>query len=216
MSETTLKVCEIFSSIQGESTFAGLPCVFVRLAGCALNCRWCDTDYARGESQKMSLDQIATVVRGFGLPLVELTGGEPLEQVGSIELMKLLLEEGFEILLETNGAEDISKVPAGVRRIMDVKCPSSGMAGRMRWSNFDFITQGDEIKFVIAGREDFAYALKVIEQYHLVQRCPVLLAPVWGELEPTHLAGWILESALPLRMQMQLHKVIWGIEARGV
>ena len=216
MSENTLKVCEIFSSIQGESSFAGLPCAFVRLAGCALNCRWCDTAYARRESSEMTLDEIAAVVRGFGQPLVEITGGEPLEQAASIDLMKMFLGDGLEVLLETNGAKDISKVPSGVRRIMDIKCPSSGMAGRMLWSNFSYITSGDEVKFVVAGREDFAYALKVIEQYHLVQRCPVLLAPVWGELEPAHLAGWILESALPLRLQIQMHKIIWGMEARGV
>jgi len=130
--------------------------------------------------------------------------------------MRALLDEGLEVLLETNGAEDISQVPVGVRRIMDVKCPSSGMAGHMRWSNFSFITCRDEIKFVVAGREDFAYALKVIEQYSLLQRCPLLIAPVWGELEPAHLASWILESGLPLRMQVQLHKVVWGIDARGV
>ncbi len=216
MQNKNLHICEIFHSIQGESTLAGLPCVFVRLSGCPLNCRWCDTKYASQESEPMSIADIMLRVENFECPLVEVTGGEPLAQAASLDLLDALVDEGYEVMLETCGSIDIGPVNKNVRRIVDVKCPSSGESDKNLYANLEKLSRRDEVKFVIADRDDFAFALDVIENYNLMQRCPVLIAPVQDSLELATLAEWLLEVGLPLRLQPQMHKQIWGPEKRGV
>ncbi|HEY7790982.1 MAG TPA: radical SAM protein [Vicinamibacterales bacterium] len=212
-----LTINEIFHSVQGESTYAGRPCVFVRLTACDLRCRWCDTPYAFTEGRKMSLDEVLQTVRGYDCPLVEITGGEPLLQADVYPLMEQLVEDGHTVLVETGGHRPIDRVPPQVVRIIDVKCPGSGEAHRMAWSNLDGLTANDEVKFVIADRGDYEYARSVIERHSLVGRCgAVLMSPVHGELEPRALAAWILADRLPVRLQLQVHKYIWGAETRGV
>jgi 7-carboxy-7-deazaguanine synthase len=212
-----LTVNEIFHSIQGESTYAGEPCVFVRLTACDLRCRWCDTAYAFSEGRRMSIDEVVQVVQGYGCPMVEITGGEPLLQADVHELMRRLLGLGKTVLLETGGQRSIEAVPAGVIRIVDVKCPGSGEAAKMDWSNLSRLTPRDQVKFVVADRADYEYARDVVHREGLARRCAaVLLSPVHGELDPKLLAGWVLEDRLPVRVQLQLHKYIWGADARGV
>jgi len=214
--ENVLKVNEIFYSIQGESTYAGLPCVFVRLTYCNLRCNYCDTEYAFYEGQEMSIEQIVQQVTGYRCRLVEVTGGEPLIQPAVYPLMKQLADNGFEVLLETGGHMDISQVDPRVKRIVDVKCPSSGEAKKMHWPNLKVLKADDQVKFVIGDRIDFDYAVNVVEEYKLTERCSVLFSPVFGRLKNLTLAEWILESGLPVRMQIQLHKYIWPPEQRGV
>jgi len=209
-------VREIFFSIQGESTHAGRPCVFVRLAGCNLDCVWCDTDYAVERSEKMTTEQVLDAVAAYPCRLVEITGGEPLFQDASLELMKSLCDKGYEVLLETSGAVDISQVDTRVVRIMDIKCPGSGMSDRNRWENLDRLTSSDEVKMVIADRGDYEWAAGVVRDRGLADVCTVLFAPVFGQLDAAQLAEWILEDGLPVRYQLQLHKVIWGPDKRGV
>ncbi len=212
----TLKVNEIFYSIQGESTHAGRPCVFVRLTYCNLRCTYCDTAYAFYEGEEMSIETILEKVRQFNCGLVEVTGGEPLIQKQTPELLKQLCDEGFEVLLETGGHVDISQVDPRVKRIVDVKCPSSGEAQKTHWENLERLRAGDEVKFVIGNRDDFDYAVNVVKQYALLQKVPVLFSPVFGKLENEQLARWILESGLQVRMQLQMHKYIWPPDRRGV
>jgi 7-carboxy-7-deazaguanine synthase len=211
-----LIINEIFYSIQGESTQAGRPCVFVRLTYCNLRCTYCDTAYAFTGGRAMSIDSIIEQVRSFGCSLVEVTGGEPLVQEESLRLMNRLCDEGFEVMLETGGSLDIGGVDPRVRRIVDVKCPSSGMAKSNLLGNLDLVRSGDEVKFVIGDREDFLFSVDVIRTYQLEQRCPVLLSPVFGVVTPLEISEWVLLHRLHARVQLQMHKYIWQPEARGV
>lgn len=212
-----LTINEIFHSIQGESTYAGEPCVFVRLTACDLRCTWCDTAYAFTEGRKMSLDEVVDVVEGYGCPTVEITGGEPLLQADVYPLMSRLLASGKRVLIETGGHRSIEQVPAGVIRIVDVKCPGSGEADRMHWDNLRLVTAGDQVKFVIKDRADYDYARSVMEREALHGRVgAILFSPVHGVLHPRTLAEWVLADRLPVRLQLQAHKYIWSPETRGV
>lgn len=213
---TQLVINEIFHSIQGESTHAGRPCVFIRLTYCNLRCTYCDTEYAFHEGSPMSIDDILHVVRGFRSRLVEVTGGEPLAQEGAHELMRRLCDEGYEVLLETGGSLDISQVDSRVKRIVDLKCPGSGMEKKNLYSNLAVLRSTDEVKFVIGNREDFDWSVERIQEFRLLDRCVVLLSPVFGVLAPVELAGWILGTGLNVRLQLQMHKYIWEPETRGV
>jgi 7-carboxy-7-deazaguanine synthase len=212
-----LTVNEIFHSIQGESRRAGEPCVFVRLTACDLRCSWCDTPYAFYEGTKRSLDDVLADVERYGCPLVEITGGEPLLQEDVYPLMERLLDRGHTVMLETGGHRPVARVPKAVLKIIDVKCPGSGESGRNHWDNLTSIGETDEVKFVIKDRADYEFARDVIARYQLVDRAgAVLVSPVHGELEPRLLAEWILSDRLPVRLQLQLHKLIWSPETRGV
>lgn len=212
-----LTVNEIFHSIQGESTYAGLPCVFVRLTACDLRCSWCDTPYAFHEGQKMAVDAVVAEVMRYDCPLVEITGGEPLLQPEAPALMSALLDRGKTVLVETGGHRDIAAVPSGVVRIMDVKCPGSGESARMHWNNLSHLTSADQVKFVIKDRADYEYARAVVTREGLSGRVEaVLFSPVHGVQDAQQLAQWILADALPVRLQLQTHKFIWTPETRGV
>jgi 7-carboxy-7-deazaguanine synthase len=212
-----LTVNEIFHSIQGESTFTGEPCVFVRLTACDLRCSWCDTVYAFHEGRKMSVEDVVADVQRYNCRTVEVTGGEPLLQRDVYPLMNRLLSIGKTVLLETGGHRSIEDVPAGVIRIMDVKCPGSGEADKMDWCNLQRLTPTDQVKFVINDRADYEYARAVVTREQLAQRvATVLFSPVHGVMDARDLAAWILADALPVRLQLQAHKFIWGPEARGV
>jgi 7-carboxy-7-deazaguanine synthase len=211
----TLKVNEIFRSLQGEGVRAGMPCAFVRLAGCNLRCTWCDTQYAWDEGAEMTLDEITREVEKLDLTRVELTGGEPLIQEASPVLLSRFCDEGFETLLETNGSLDVTGIDERVVRIVDVKCPSSGQAESMHWPNLAALTGKDEVKFVLADRDDFDYACRVLAEHELPRRCLVTLSPVAGRLEPTALAEWILDARLNVRLGLQLHRLLWPDEPRG-
>jgi 7-carboxy-7-deazaguanine synthase len=211
-----LRVNEIFHSIQGESTHAGRPCVFVRLTYCDLRCSYCDSEYAFFEGSERSLDDIVDEVARYGCRLVEVTGGEPLIQRETIVLLDRLLKAGHEVLLETSGAWDVEEVPDGVRIIMDLKTPGSGMVAKNRWENLRHLDEHDEIKFVICDRADYEWARGVVGEHGLCDRHAVLFSPAWGEVDPAELAEWILADRLAVRMQLQLHKHIWSPTARGV
>jgi 7-carboxy-7-deazaguanine synthase len=212
-----LTINEIFHSIQGESTHSGRPCVFVRLTACDLRCSWCDTPYAFTEGRKMSVDDIALKVDGFGCDLVELTGGEPLLQKDVYPLMRRLLDAGRTVMVETGGHLSIEKVPPEVIRIVDVKCPGSGESARNHWENLELLFPHDEVKFVIRDRVDYEYARDVVARYGLVERtAAVLFSPVHATLTPKELAEWILADRLAVRLQLQTHKYIWGADVRGV
>jgi 7-carboxy-7-deazaguanine synthase len=211
-----LRVSEIFYSIQGESTHAGLPCVFVRLAGCNLRCRWCDTAYAFHGGREMAVAEVMALVEGYPCSLVEVTGGEPLLQPDAVPLMEELLRRGRRVLLETSGSLPIEGVPEGVARIVDVKCPGSGEADSNRWENLERLRQGDEVKFVIGGREDFRWAAEQVRARRLAERGAVLFSPVHGAVAPAELAGWVLDEGLAVRVQIQLHKLLWPDQDRGV
>jgi len=212
-----IRIHEIYASIQGESTFAGLPCTFVRLSRCNLRCRWCDTPQAFEGGTPMAGAEVLERVLSFRTPLVEVTGGEPLLQPGVIPLLKALCDAGRTVLLETSGERDISLVDPRVHRIMDLKAPGSGESDRNRWENIAHLTDRDEIKIVLCDRADYEWAKDVIEEHDLCERVrAVLLSCVWGELDPRDLAHWVLRDGLPVRVQVQLHKVIWGAEAQGV
>ncbi len=217
-----VRVTEIFHSIQGESTWAGLPCTFVRLTGCPLRCVWCDTAYAFRGGSELAIDHVLEAVAAKGCRLVEITGGEPLVQPGAATLAARLLDAGYTVLVETSGAADVSVLDSRVHRVMDLKCPGSGEAHRNRWSNLDHLTARDEIKFVVAGRVDFEWAADVIRRRGLHHRVEdgslgaLLISPVWGSGPLEELAGLILESGLPVRFQTQVHKHIWGPDRAGV
>jgi 7-carboxy-7-deazaguanine synthase len=213
---TALRVNEIFHSIQGESSHMGRPCVFVRLTYCNLRCSYCDTEYAFYEGEDMSIEDILGRVAGYGCRLVEITGGEPLVQDSVHELMSALCDRGFETLLETGGSLDIGAVDSRVKRIVDFKCPSSGMMKKNLWTNVEHLTPVDEVKFVIGSREDFDWSLEMIQRYGITGRCPVLMSVVFGVLAPVELAEWILRSGANVRFQLQMHKFIWEPETRGV
>lgn len=212
-----LTVNEIFYSIQGESTFAGRPCVFVRLTACDLRCSWCDTTYAFHEGRKMSVEEIVAAVDRYGCPLVEITGGEPLLQDDVYDLMERLLETGRTVMLETGGHRPIARVPSAVRKIVDVKCPGSGEADKNHWANLDDLAPHDEVKFVVKDRADYEFAREVVSRHALSDRsAAVLMSPVHGVLDPKTLSEWILEDHLQVRVQVQLHKYIWTPSTRGV
>ncbi|HBA83854.1 MAG TPA: 7-carboxy-7-deazaguanine synthase [Verrucomicrobia bacterium] len=211
-----LDISEIFFSIQGESTHAGRPCIFVRLAGCHLDCAWCDTGFAQTGSRRMDLETIVQAVSAYPSRLLEITGGEPLLQAPIYLLMQTLCDRGYEVLLETSGSLDISRVDPRVKRIVDIKCPASGMADKNIWSNFQQLTPADELKIVIADRADYDWAKTILHQYALIEKCAVLMAPVYGRIKNSELAEWILADGLPVRYQLQLHKYIWSPDRRGV
>ena len=211
-----LRVNEIFHSIQGESSRAGWPCVFVRLSGCNLRCIWCDTAHAFHEGRSMSVDEVLAEVERYRCLLVELTGGEPLLQFEAIPLMKELLRLGHHVLLETGGSLSIGDVPRGVVRIVDVKCPGSGESDRNHWANLEMLEGTDELKFVVADRRDYSWASRQVRERNLTRRCAVLFSPVHGVLHPGNLARWVLEDGLPVRVQVQLHKILWPGVERGV
>jgi 7-carboxy-7-deazaguanine synthase len=212
-----LTVNEIFHSIQGESTHAGRPCVFVRLTACDLRCSWCDTPYAFHEGSKMTLDDVLSRVRGYECDVVEITGGEPLLQKDVYPLMQRLLDEGLTVMIETGGHLSVEHVPAGVIRVIDVKCPGSGESGKMHWANLERLRPIDEVKFVIKDRADYDFAREVVSRYDLVPRtAAVLFSPVHGEMNARELAEWILADKLTVRLQLQAHKYIWDPQTRGV
>jgi 7-carboxy-7-deazaguanine synthase len=211
-----VEVAEIFHSIQGESSRAGMPCTFVRVAGCNLECLWCDTSRACGEP--WTVGAVVKKVESYGCKLVEITGGEPLLQPSCPELAQRLLDEGYTVLLETNGSLPIDAMPPDVIRIVDFKCPDSGMMDRVHWPNIGLLNPArDEAKFVVASRADYEWSRDVIRKHALEERCAyVLISPVWGRINLEDLAGWILEDRLPVRLQLQVHKFIWGPDATGV
>ena len=211
-----LLVSELFVSIQGESSRAGLPCAFVRLAGCPLACRWCDSSFARAGGDLMEMEEVLAWVAGQGLGLVEVTGGEPLAQEASLELLRRLCQAGHTVLLETSGAFDISLVDSGVHVIMDVKCPGSGMHDRLHLPNLHRLAAKDEVKFVLTSRVDYEYARDAIARHGLARRSGVLISTVPGLLEPAQAVAWMLADRLPARFQLQLHKYIWPGRERGV
>ncbi|HXI31782.1 MAG TPA: radical SAM protein [Vicinamibacterales bacterium] len=212
-----LTVNEIFHSIQGESTYAGRPCVFVRLTACDLRCSWCDTAYAFHEGTKMSIDEVLAVVDRHDCPLIEITGGEPLLQDDVYPLMERLLAAGRTVMLETGGHRTIERVPRAVVKIVDVKCPGSGEAAKNDWSNLDRLAPHDEVKFVVKDRADYEFAREAIAAHDLASRAAaVLLSPVHGVLDPRTLSEWMLADRLPARLQLQLHKFIWHPSTRGV
>jgi 7-carboxy-7-deazaguanine synthase len=222
MTEPFLRVTEIFYSIQGESTWVGTPCTFVRLTGCPLRCVWCDTEYAFHGGERMTFGRILSEVARHPTRVVEITGGEPLAHAGAFDLADRLLTAGYTVLVETSGAFDVSPLDPRVHKIMDLKCPGSGESHRNLWGNLDHLTGRDELKFVVKDRADYDWARDTIRARGLDERIEegrlraLLLSPVWGSVDPEALADWILDDALPVRYQMQLHKLIWGPERTGV
>ena len=212
-----ITINEIFYSVQGESTYAGRPCVFVRLTACDLRCSWCDTPYAFTEGHKMSLDEVIERVDAYGCGLVEITGGEPLLQREVYPLIHRLLGSGKTVMVETGGHMSIERVPEPVIKIVDVKCPASGESDRNHWGNLDRLAAHDEVKFVIKDRADYEYARDIVARHRLSGRiAAVLFSPVHGVLDARELAAWILEDKLDVRLQLQAHKFIWGADVRGV
>jgi 7-carboxy-7-deazaguanine synthase len=217
-----LRITEIFHSVQGESTWAGLACTFVRLTGCPLRCTWCDTEYSFHGGTKMTFEQILETVRGHPTKLVEVTGGEPLAHPGAFPLVEILLEDGYTVLVETSGAFDVAPLDPRAHKIMDLKCPGSGESTRNLWGNLEHLTERDEVKFVVKDREDYEWTRSTIRERGLDARVDdgslraLLVSPVWGDIDLEALAGWILEDGLPVRFQIQVHKLIWGADAKGV
>lgn len=211
-----IKINEIYKSIQGESSKAGLPCVFVRLTYCNLRCTYCDSEYAFYDGKEMSISQIIDEVKKYNCKLVEITGGEPLFQNESIDLMKQLCDEGFDVMLETSGSLSIKDIDARVKIIMDLKCPSSKMVKKNLYENVEFLKPTDEIKFVIGNREDYDWSKKIISDYRLNEKCEILFSVVFEQLKPVTLVEWILEDNLNVRYQLQMHKYIWDPKQKGV
>ena len=214
--EATLVVHEVYVSVQGESTHAGRPCTFVRLAACHLRCTWCDTPHAFDEGTRRAVDDVVKDAHGLGIDRIEVTGGEPLLQPGVFPLMARLCDLGHTVLLETSGTLDIGRVDPRVVRIVDLKCPGSGEVARNRWENIALLAPHDEVKFVLADRGDYEWARGVIHEHRLPRRCEVLLSTAHGLLDPADVVRWMLEDRLDARFQLQLHKVIWDPHARGV
>lgn len=209
-------VTEIFTSVQGESSWAGKPCTFIRLSGCPLRCRWCDTAYSFKQGQEYSIDALITEVGKSHVKLVEITGGEPLAQADTPILIARLIDAGYEVLLETSGSEPIENVPSKTNIIMDLKCPGSKMSERNRYENIAFLKPTDEVKFVVASKGDFTWALEKINEFDLKNRCALLISPAWGLVKPDELVEWILESKVDCRLNLQIHKYIWSPRRRGV
>ena len=221
MAEKTLKINEMFASIQGESTYAGRLCFFVRLCGCNLSCSYCDTMYAHAENadnhQVMTLSKILSEVKKSGINLVEITGGEPLNQENTGALVDLLLAENFEVMMETNGSLDISKIDNRVKRVLDCKLPSSQMSEYNLYQNYQYLTPHDEVKFVMGSREDYEFACDVIEKYNLSEKTPNLLfSPIFGVIEAAEIVEWMVRDKVKARFQLQMHKFIWDKDTRGV
>jgi 7-carboxy-7-deazaguanine synthase len=215
--EKTLTINEIYHSIQGESTWVGRPCVFVRLTFCDLRCNYCDTEYAFYEGKKQTLQEILDAVAGFRCPLVEITGGEPLLQKNVLQLMSMLCDAAYAVLLETSGAHDISKVDPRVHRIMDLKTPGSGEVEKNLWSNIDRLSSRDEVKFVMGSRDDYEWSRDKVQRHDLLSRChAVLFSPIFGQIDPRQIVEWVLEDKLNVRFQLQMHKFIWSPTQRGV
>ncbi len=212
----TLVIHEIYRSLQGESTFAGLPCDFIRLTACHLRCIYCDTPHAFNQGETMSVDDVVARTLALGDDLVEITGGEPLLQLEVYPLMSRLADAGKTVLLETSGALDTSAVDPRVLVILDLKTPGSGEVEANVWSNIERLKPTDELKFVLCDRADFDWAVNVVRKHRLTERCPVLFSAAFGQVNPTELAGWILDSHLPVRLQLQQHKILWDPKARGV
>ena len=213
-----LRVTEIFRSVQGESTHAGRPCTFVRLTGCPMRCVWCDSEYTFTGGEHVSIDDVMAQVQSLGCQLVEVTGGEPLAQKEGFRLVSRLCDAGFEVLVETGGYVSTEELDQRASVILDVKCPASAEASRNHWANLDRLrSDKDEVKFVLVDRDDWEFAKEVIARYELQTRAKaVLISPAWGQIDLKELAEWIASSGLNIRMQLQLHKYIWGAEARGV
>lgn len=210
-----LKIHEIFYSVQGESSRVGLPTVFVRLTGCPMRCVYCDTAYAFSGGSNMEISDILAKVAEYNTRYVTVTGGEPLAQKACLVLLKELCDAGYSVSLETGGAIDISPVDTRVSVILDVKTPDSGEVANNKWSNLDHLKKTDEVKFVLCSRADYDWAKQMLAQYHIADKCPVLFSPVYSQVNPTELAEWVLQDKLPVRMQVQLHKILWG-EKPGV
>lgn len=211
-----MKVCEIFTSIQGESSYAGLPCTFIRLTGCNLRCSYCDTVYAYEEGTELTEDEIINKVRAAGTNTVEITGGEPLLQGDVLNLIKSLLDEGCTVLVETNGSQDIKCIDKSAVIILDIKTPGSGMSEKMRLSNLTYLKPTDELKFVITDRRDYDWSKNFIIEHGLPGKCKILFSPVFGDVDPADLSTWIISDRLDVRLNLQLHKYIYGPDARGV
>jgi 7-carboxy-7-deazaguanine synthase len=212
----TLVIHEIYRSLQGESTFAGLPCVFIRLTACHLRCVYCDTPHAFHQGESLPLDEVLARALALGDPLVEVTGGEPLLQEEVFPLMTRLADAGRTVLLETSGALDIAPVDSRVHIILDVKTPGSGEVAANLWSNFQHLKPVDEVKFVVCDRNDFDWSVQQVRAHHLLERCPIHFSAAFGQVNPTDLAAWILETGLSIRVQLQQHKILWDPSARGV
>ncbi|MEE3346761.1 MAG: radical SAM protein [Nitrospinota bacterium] len=211
-----LKINEIYASIQGESSHTGLPCVFIRLTGCNLRCSWCDTAYAFYDGKNLTVEETLQKVETFGLPLVEITGGEPLLQEDVYPLMEALLKKGYRVMLETSGALPIDKVPEKVIKILDIKCPGSGEEKKNHLENLKFLSPHDEVKFVLLDRADYEWSRDMLRKYDMVPSKQVLFSPVYDKLNLKDLSQWILKDRLAVRLQTQLHKVIWSKDAIGV
>jgi len=211
-----MKINEIFKSIQGETTYQGLPAVFIRTTGCNLRCSWCDTTYAYSEGNEYSIEDILKITDKYSCKDIVITGGEPLTQDETPLLIDRLITLGHTVLLETNGSLDISIVHPDTIRILDIKCPGSGMSENMMWNNIKSLKPHDEVKFVVSDYNDYIWAKSVIESYNLVNLCHVLVMPVFARLDPKALAGWIINDNLDVRLQLQIHKYIWGPDTRGV
>ena len=212
----SLKVNEIYYSIQGESTHVGRPCIFIRLTYCNLRCTYCDTEYAFYEGKDIEIPEIMAKIKQWNCNLVEVTGGEPLFQDECIDLLNELTNQNYEVLLETGGSLSISDVPIEIVRIVDFKCPSSGMEKKNLWSIVNDLQPHDEVKFVIGDREDFDWAIDMLNKYSLNEKCSILFSPTFGKIDPSLIVEWILEGDIPVRMQLQMHKHIWESEGKGV
>lgn len=211
-----LRISEIYASVQGESTHVGKPCVFVRLTGCNLRCTWCDSEFTFTGGAMRHLDDVVAEAHGYGIHTIEVTGGEPLVQKNAPELMRRLLALGHEVLLETSGSVSIAEVPPEVHVILDLKAPDSGEVGANLWANLPLLQPHHEVKIVVASRRDYEWAREQIRTRGLHLHCPVLISPAWGRIDLAELAGWIVDDRLPARMQLQLHKVVWGADTLGV
>ncbi len=211
-----MDVCEIFASIQGESTYAGLPCVFIRLSGCNLRCSYCDTAYAYDEGFDIPVNKAMAKIEESGISLVEITGGEPLLQSETGDLVQRLIQKKYNVLIETNGSMDIKNLTKNTVIIMDIKTPSSGMSERMNYGNIDYLKLSDEVKFVIGDRADYEWTLSILKKYSLTEKCKVLFSNVYDVLHPELLAKWVLKDSLPVRLSLQMHKYIFGKDKRGV
>ncbi len=213
--EIKVKINEFFTSIQGESTYSGLLCTFIRFTGCNLRCSYCDTRYAYQRGRRYSIDQLIDKVKTANVRLVEITGGEPLLQKGVYPLSESLINEGYDVLMETNGSISVKKLDQRVIKIVDLKCPGSGMSEKMEFKNLFLLENKDQVKFVIGDETDYRWTKEVIERYSLINKVQVLLSPVTGKVEPKDLVGWILEDKLPVRFQLPIHKYVWGTEVTG-
>ena len=211
-----IKINEIYLSVQGESTHTGLPCIFIRLTGCNLRCSWCDTAYAFHEGKNMSIDEILQKVENFGIHLVEITGGEPLMQDNVYTLMRRLIENGYKVMLETGGSISLERVPKDVIKIMDLKCPGSGEQEKNNLDNLKLLAPHDEVKFVILDKKDYEWSRDIIKKYKINETAHILISPVFDKLELKEMVKWILEDRLPVRLQTQLHKIIWDKNTIGV